>query len=778
MLVKVTPHIVKIVREETEPINEKEINVSKCIFEFSEEIEDDYVKEAYFTLNGNTYKQIIVNDECDYPHEVLEQKGELEIGVVVFKIENEEYEKLYNPTPDYYETWIGSLKEAENSEPITPSDKEQIEQAITNLQNNKQDILVSGENIKTLNNESLLGSGNIDIQVDLSNYYTKIETNTLLNGKQDTLTFDNEPTQGSTNPVTSTGIKGYVDNLVEYNTVTISSLTNNLENGSINASTGANQSSSSRIRTKIFFNVKQANLKLTIKSGYKVYIVGYSQANISSFDRAYNWFTSSDTELKTILSNYLRFVIAKTDNSSFTITDYTDDIFQFEYVDKNKLNDIDINNSIMEGVTFLAPYYNKFTRTSFITGTHTFDPATTRISCSELIKLGASETLYAKTGYEFNLIYFSNSSLSSYTSNTGWITQIDIPANQYFAISIKKTDTSNINTDESVNIYTKIEASSSNEEITPYTTQEANLISNVLSDKNSNTITFGVITDTHNSGNANYRTANHGFVADRLCEKAGVDFIIHLGDVIQGYGSSQAINKSYLNEYWQVQSNTYLPVLYAIGHHEMYGENGEGGYGSDSTAITRTDCVGICGLTNKYKNLQWSSDKASYYLDLTNNVRIIVLDSVSNTAKGFSNDVVSFLQTALIETEKKLIVFSHVPARKKVNYNNATVENGDSVETLLNNYSGTVLAYIHGHVHWDNIVKPTGISYPYYSVCCSLPIKVTISGHSCDEGTPVAYDRELNSYSEYCFDIFNIHTDTNVVKSFRFGAGNDRSYTP
>ena len=176
MIVKVTPHIVKIVREQSEPINEKQINVSKCQFEFSEEIEDDYVKEAYFTLNGNTYKQIIVNNECDYPGEVLEQKGELEIGVVVFKVDNEEYVKLYNPTPDYYETWIGSLKDAENSEPITPSDKEQIEQAIVNLQNNKQDTLISGENIKTLNNESLLGSGNIEIEVDLRDYYTKEET--------------------------------------------------------------------------------------------------------------------------------------------------------------------------------------------------------------------------------------------------------------------------------------------------------------------------------------------------------------------------------------------------------------------------------------------------------------------------------------------------------------------------------------------------------------------------------------------------------------------------
>lgn len=44
--------------------------------------------------------------------------------------------------------------------------------------------LVSGSNIKTINNQSLLGNGNIDIsEPDLSNYYNKTETNNLLNFK-------------------------------------------------------------------------------------------------------------------------------------------------------------------------------------------------------------------------------------------------------------------------------------------------------------------------------------------------------------------------------------------------------------------------------------------------------------------------------------------------------------------------------------------------------------------------------------------------------------------
>lgn len=43
-------------------------------------------------------------------------------------------------------------------------------------------------------------------EVDLSNYYTKTQTDTLLDAKQDELTFDSTPTEDSTNPVTSGGV--------------------------------------------------------------------------------------------------------------------------------------------------------------------------------------------------------------------------------------------------------------------------------------------------------------------------------------------------------------------------------------------------------------------------------------------------------------------------------------------------------------------------------------------------------------------------------------------
>ena len=52
------------------------------------------------------------------------------------------------------------------TDPTVPSYIKNITQANINSWNNKQELLVSGTNIKTLNNTSLLGSGNIDLSGD------------------------------------------------------------------------------------------------------------------------------------------------------------------------------------------------------------------------------------------------------------------------------------------------------------------------------------------------------------------------------------------------------------------------------------------------------------------------------------------------------------------------------------------------------------------------------------------------------------------------------------
>lgn len=164
MLLKVNPHKIEIVKS---PVNEREINISKCTFEFADEITNDYVKEAYFTFGGTTYKQIIVNDECDFPSEVLTKKGTVEIGVVAYLVENETEIKRYNPSPAYFDTWAGSLKDkAENSEPITPSEMEQFEQALNDGLNEVNDKLDEIDQAIDDVNEAIIETNNLDLDVD------------------------------------------------------------------------------------------------------------------------------------------------------------------------------------------------------------------------------------------------------------------------------------------------------------------------------------------------------------------------------------------------------------------------------------------------------------------------------------------------------------------------------------------------------------------------------------------------------------------------------------
>lgn len=159
MKVIVKPHKIELIKEES--VNEKEINISKCKFEFDERITEEYTKEAYFTLNDKTYKKIIINNECDFPSEILSEEGIVELGVVAFLVEGNEEITRFNPTPVRFPTMLGSLKEnAENSSTPTPSELEQLESILTN----KQDKLVNGVSIKTINGQSILGEGNINIE--------------------------------------------------------------------------------------------------------------------------------------------------------------------------------------------------------------------------------------------------------------------------------------------------------------------------------------------------------------------------------------------------------------------------------------------------------------------------------------------------------------------------------------------------------------------------------------------------------------------------------------
>lgn len=130
MIIKVHPHELELI--ENEKTNEKESYVSDFTFEFDDEITSDFTKEAFFTKGDTTYKVIIQNDRCDYPQEVIQEIGYIDIGVSAFKVVGNKTIR-YNPTPITKYIDEGSLKQAENSVPVTPTDKEQMEQMLSNI---------------------------------------------------------------------------------------------------------------------------------------------------------------------------------------------------------------------------------------------------------------------------------------------------------------------------------------------------------------------------------------------------------------------------------------------------------------------------------------------------------------------------------------------------------------------------------------------------------------------------------------------------------------------
>ena len=167
MILKVNKDICEI--KQNEVWNVGDYNVHTVEVELSDEF-DGLVNKVRYFIEDNSYDMLITDNVAQVPYEATLTEGTIKIGVYGYDADTNILVQSTSPVNKYITsgTYTG---EADNTEPLTPTDKQQMESAIqqntddiTQLQNNKQDVLISGENIKTINNESILGSGNINIE--------------------------------------------------------------------------------------------------------------------------------------------------------------------------------------------------------------------------------------------------------------------------------------------------------------------------------------------------------------------------------------------------------------------------------------------------------------------------------------------------------------------------------------------------------------------------------------------------------------------------------------
>lgn len=180
----VNKDICVIDEQQNEIWNVGDYNVHQVEVELSDDFDGLINKVRYFVLDEK-YDMNVIDGIAQVPYEATQYNEIIKIGVYGYKLENEEQILVQSTIPVEKYIHSGTYKgEANNSVPLTPTDKQQIETEIQNLKDSKQDILISGTNIKTINGESILGKGNLDIQGGGTEDYEELEHLPSINNVQ------------------------------------------------------------------------------------------------------------------------------------------------------------------------------------------------------------------------------------------------------------------------------------------------------------------------------------------------------------------------------------------------------------------------------------------------------------------------------------------------------------------------------------------------------------------------------------------------------------------
>lgn len=142
MNIKVNSHTLEI--EQNIDINAGEYNITTLNFEFSDEYEG-LTKMAVFSNCETIIKTAILNDQCTIPFEVLEEPGQVLLGVYGYEGEDESLELRYSPEPQYFNVKYGSYQNGGDPELPPRSEWEEVVEEINEVIDEANNLNIEAE---------------------------------------------------------------------------------------------------------------------------------------------------------------------------------------------------------------------------------------------------------------------------------------------------------------------------------------------------------------------------------------------------------------------------------------------------------------------------------------------------------------------------------------------------------------------------------------------------------------------------------------------------------
>ena len=260
----------------------------------------------------------------------------------------------------------------------------------------------------------------------------------------------------------------------------------------------------------------------------------------------------------------------------------------------------------------------------------------------------------------------------------------------------------------------------------------------------------------------------------------GMACVVSGGDIGNDYDPSPEGFRRSMHEMMDALYSLPVPVHCCIGNHDDYiGNCLDNGWDTRS-GILPDEMHALCMKFNptpaNYYYADFDTPAGGYrFAFLNTSDKPFLADAngqypLAGWRLEISNDQAAWFEDEVLNTDRRILVFSHSPIRNVGMFGSEGLPDGiKPYDDLLNGgrlyyhmkKCRNVLANIAGHVHYDNL---------YYDD--DLPILTTLSAYRA-RWAPSCPHREMGTYTETAFDVMSVKDG--VLYATRFGAGADRA---